>query len=125
MKNLSLLFAGLVLAFGFSDLALADERPDHFEGEKAASLEEALVHLASYNAKLEAVLAKDELGPEDTAEVHQLTYTLENALAKIKSEVEGLEETLEEVHVASERYEVGTVRSQGRKYLDDAAKLAK
>ena len=125
MKNLSLLFAGLVLAFGFSDLALADERPDHFEGEKAASLEEALSHLASYNAKLEAVLAKDELGPEDTAEVHQLTYTLENALAKIKSEVEGLEETLEEVHVASERYEVETVRSQGRKYLDDAAKLAK
>ena len=125
MKNLSHLLAGLVLAFGVSGAALADERPDHFEGEKAANLDEALVHLSSYNAKLEAVLAKEELGPEDTAEVHQLTYTLENALARIKSEVEAMEETLEEVHVASERYEVGTVRSQGRKYLDHAAKLAK
>ena len=125
MKNLSLLFAGLMLAFGLSDFALADERPDHFEGEKAETMEEALSHLSSYNAKLEAILAKDELGPEDTAEIHQLTYTLENALAKIKSDVEALEVTLEEVHVASERYEVDTVRGQGRKYLDNAAKLTR
>lgn len=125
MKSLSFLFAGLVLAFGLSDFALADERPDHFEGEKAANLEDALAHLSTYNARLESILAKDELGPEDTAEIHELTYTLENALAKIKSEVEGLEETLEAVHVASERYEVETVRSQGSKYLDHSAKLAK
>lgn len=124
MKSLSFLFAGLLLAFGLSDVAMADERPDHFEGEKAATLEEALSHLSSYNAQLEAILAKDELGPEDTARVHELTYTLENALAKIKDEVGDLEEVLEEVHVASERYEVDTVRSQGRKYLDGAAKLA-
>src|SRR5690606_21127756 len=77
------------------------------------------------NGQLEAILAKDELGPEDTAKIHELTYTLENALARIESEVEALEETLEEVHVASERYEVETVRTQGRKYLDNAAKLTK
>lgn len=125
MKSLSLLFAGALLAFGLSDLALADDRPDHFKGEKAETLGEALTHLSSYNARLEAILAKDELGPEDTAEIHQITYTLENALDRIKSEVEDLEETLEKVHVASERYEVGTVRSQGRRYLDQAAGLAR
>ena len=125
MKHLTLLIVAPMLALGLSGAAHADERPDHFEGERAATLDEALAHLSTYNARLESILAKDELGPEDTAEIHELTYTLENALAKIKSEVEGLEETLEEVHVASERYEVETVRSQGRKYLDDAAKLAK
>ena len=75
--------------------------------------------------RLEAILAKDELGPEDTADSHQLTYTLENALARIESAVEDLEETLEAVHVASERYEVETVRTQGSRYLEDAAKLTK
>lgn len=125
MKTLSILSASLLLAFGLSGPAFADERPDHFEGEKAATLEEALSHLSSYNAQLEAILAKDELGPEDTAKVHELTYTLENALARIKDEVEDLEEVLEEVHVASERYQVDIVRSRGRAYLDGAAKLAR
>ena len=123
MKKLPLLFAGALLAFGLSATASADERPDHFEGEKAQTLAEALSHLSSYNAQLEAILAKDELGPEDTAKIHELTYTLENALARVKSEVEDMEEVLEEVHVASERYQVDTVRSQGRSYLDKSAGL--
>ena len=125
MKTLPLLFAGLMLAFGASDFALASDRPDHFEGEKADTLEGALSQLTAYNARLDAILAKDELGPEDTAAIHELTYTLENALAKIRSEVEGMERTLEEVHVASERYEVDTVRTQGRAYLDHAGRLAR
>jgi hypothetical protein len=123
MKTLSLLFAAPVLAFGLSGTALADERPDHFQGENAATLGEALGHLSSYNAQLAAILARDELGPEDTARIHELTYTLENALARIRDDVEDLQETLEEVHEASERYEVDVVRAQGRKYLDTAAEL--
>lgn len=125
MKSPALLFAGIVLALSLPIAAFADDRPDHFKGEPSETMEQALANLAEYNGRLEAILAKDELGPEDTAEIHQLTYTLENALARIESEVEALEETLEEVHVASERYEVDTVRTQGRTYLDNAAKLTK
>ncbi len=125
MKKLPLLVAAPLLVFGLSGNALADDRPDHFEGEKATTLEEAFSHLSSYNAQLEAILAKDELGPEDTAKIHELTYTLENALDRIDSEVEDLEETLEALHVASERYEVGTVRTRGREYLDKSAKLVR
>lgn len=125
MKTLPLLFAGLMLAFGVSDFALADARPDHFEGEQAASLEEALSRLSVYNARLDAILAKDELGPEDTAEIHELTYTLENALGRIDSELKAMAESLEAVHVASERYEVDTVRAQGRRYLDASSKLVR
>lgn len=125
MKHLTSLLAAPLLAFGLSATALADERPDHFEGEKAATLDEALSHLATYNAELEAILARDELGPEDTAKIHELTYTLENALERIDAEVEAMAESLEEVHVASERYQVETVRTQGRRYLDASSKLAR
>ena len=125
MKHLSFLFAAPLLALGLSGAAHADERPDHFEGEKSDTLEPALSNLSSHNAQLEAILARDELGPDDTARIHELTYTLENALARIRSEVERLEETLEDVHVASERYEVETVRARGREYLKGAAGLAR
>ena len=125
MKSPVMLFAGALLALSLSATAAADERPDHYKGERSDTLEQAMANLVEYNGRLEAILAKDELGPEDTAKIHELTYTLENALARIESEVEALEETLEEVHVASERYEVDTVRTQGRKYLDNAAKLTK
>ena len=124
MKHLTVLLVAPVLALGLSGAAHADERPDHFEGERAATLDEALAHLSTYNAQLQAILAKDELGPEDTAKIHELTYTLENALQKIESEVDAMAEALEEVHVASERFEVDTVRAQGRRYLDASSKLA-
>ncbi|MGY0650704.1 DUF6746 family protein [Luteimonas sp. A537] len=125
MKNLSLLFAGPLLALGLCGTAHADERPEHFEGEASATLDQALANFANYNAQLAAVLAEDDMRPEHTAKIHELTYTLENALEKIASELDDLAETLESVHVASERYEVDTVRAQGRKYLDTAAKIAR
>lgn len=119
------LFAGVLLALSLSATAFADDRPDHYEGEPSETMAQALANLADYSARLEAILARDELGPEDTAEIHRLTYTLENALDRIDSEVDALEEALEEVHVASERYQVDTVRTQGRRFLDGAAPLAK
>ena len=125
MKVHTALLAGALLVLSLPSIAQAGERPDHFKGEASPTLDAAMTNLGEYNAQLAAILAKDELGPEDTANIHALTYTLENALAKIKSEVEELEETLEDVHVASERYEVGVVKTQGRKYLDDAAKLTR
>src|SRR5690606_23749203 len=120
----TLLLAAPLLALGLAAPAQADERPDHYKGEPSATLEQALANLSSHNTQLAAILAKDELGPEDTAKIHELTYTLENALERISDDVEALQETLELVHVASERYEVEAVRTQGRKYLDTAAKLS-
>lgn len=125
MKIQTALLAGAVFALSLTSVAHADERPDHFKGEASPTLAAAMANLGEYNAQLAAILAKDELGPEDTAQIHELTYTLENALAKISSEVEGLEETLEDVHVASERYEVEVVKTQGRRYLDRSANLAR
>lgn len=122
MKNLALLMA-TVVTLGFTPLAPADERPDHFEGKPAETLEQAVVNFTEYNTKLKELLAQETLSPQDLHEVHQLTYTLENALAKINTEFAGLEKTLEAIHVASESADAKTVKTQGRAYLDTAGKV--
>ncbi|MCH8543662.1 MAG: hypothetical protein LAT61_08835 [Alcanivorax sp.] len=112
---------GLTLLFG-SGLALAD-RADHFEGLPADTLEQAVANLSEYNRKLAALVAQDSLSPQDMHAVHQLTYTLENALERIHTELGDLAEVLEEVHVASETADPDTVLQQGRAYLDKARTL--
>lgn len=69
------------------------------------------------------MLAKDSLEPTDMVKVHELTYTLENALEKLREELDGLADVLEEVHVASEQMDANTVKSQGQKYLGTAQEI--
>lgn len=96
--------------------------PDHFEGKPADTIEQAVTNLSEYNHKLETVLSGD-LTPEAMNEVHQLTYTLENALEKLDNEIDALADTLEEVHKASERVDTDTVRSAGEQYLIKGRKI--
>ncbi|MDZ7736771.1 MAG: DUF6746 family protein [Gammaproteobacteria bacterium] len=119
MKHLVLIITA-VTSLGLTPLAVADERPEHFEGKSAETLEQAVANFSEYNNKLEGLLARDELGAAELHEVHQLTYTLENALGRINKELEELEDTLEDVHLASERADAETVQRQGRIYLDTA-----
>jgi len=97
---------------------------DHFKGEPSHTLEQAVANFSQYNKKLEKVLAGD-LTPEAMNEVHQLTYTLENALQKLDGEIDELEETLEKVHKASERADTDTVRTAGKQYLTNSRKIVK
>lgn len=113
----------LAVALGFSPLVSAETRPEHFQGEPAETLEQAISNFSQYNAKLEDILEKQTLTPEDLHEVHQLTYTLENALQKIDAEYKDLAEALETVHIASESAQPGTVQTEGKAYLETARKL--
>lgn len=96
----------------------------HFKGQPAHTLEQAVANFSEYNAKLQEVLA-DELTPEAMNEVHQLTYTLENALQKLDNEIGALEETLEKIHKASEHADPETVRTAGELYLNTSRKIIK
>lgn len=96
-----------------------DGRP-HFSGKESASLEEAMDNFNAANDELEAYLEHDSIERADLAHVHELTYTLENALAKIQEELGALAVTLEEVHLASEKGDADTVLKSGRKYLSIA-----
>jgi len=98
--------------------AAHSERPDHYEGLPAETLEVALANLSEYRAKLAGVLEREPLSAADLNEVHQLTYTLENALERMAIDLRTLAELLEVVHVASEHADAETVRSEGRAWLD-------
>jgi len=119
------LLSALALAalLATSGAAVADE-VDHYEAQPSRTLEEALSNLAEYNDRLNAIMEKDELSAEDLDAIHQLTYTLENALARIGTEVEGMAVNLEEVHLASERLDRETLREHGPRYLRKARRLA-
>lgn len=121
----ALLIAAVV---GFCTLAsqplLASERPAHFKGETVANTQQALATLAEANTKLTTILA-GELNPSTMTEVHQLTYTLENALALIPAADDEIKEVLEEVHLGSETMDAERVRNNGEYYLQLAKKLTK
>lgn len=116
-------FSVFLIALALIQPAMADERPDHFEGQQAATLEQALANFSEYNDKLDALLAQETLSAAELGRIHELTYTLENALEKIRHELAGLAETLEQIHVASETADAETVKSRGRIYLDTATKV--
>ncbi|GKW49748.1 DUF6746 family protein [Halomonas sp. NCCP-2165] len=119
MKHFMFLAA---LTFGLVGEALA-ERVDHFQGEAAETLEAAVANFTEYNRRLDALLAQESLSDEELGQVHELTYTLENALQTLSEEVDGMAMELEEVHLASERLDGEAVKAHGQSYLDKAKTL--
>lgn len=107
----------------FGTAAQADDRPAHFKGATASSWSEAQDNLTKYNKELADILAQDKLTPQDGAKVHELTYSLENALEYMEEAIEELAEQLEEVHVASEKNELDTIKNKGTIYLDNVKVL--
>ena len=117
------IFTGALALVLFGNTAVADERPDHYEGKPSDTLEEALANLEETNALIAELLADETMTPEEHARLHQLTYTAENALAKISEEIEAVKASLEEVHLASERVDSETVLDQAPTYLDQSQSL--
>lgn len=102
----------------------SEDRYEHHKGLPAETLQQAVANFSEYNARLEAILA-GSLDDSAMHDVHELTYTLENALAKINAELAQLTDTLEELHQASERMDGATVSKHGRIYLDVAREVNK
>ena len=121
MKNMLklILISGLL---SVHSLSLASESK-HFKGEQVETLEQAVKSFSANNKKFAAMIQDGEIDLKEMGEIHQLTYSMENALKKIKSELEKTEELLEEVHEASEHGQTKTVLKDGRKYLEKAQTL--
>ncbi|KKO44142.1 hypothetical protein WG68_16920 [Arsukibacterium ikkense] len=109
----------------YAPISLAEQpRPDHFKGQQAATLSEAVELFRNSNVTLQKLIA-GELTPAVMVEIHQLTYTLENALEKIHSETTLLKDVLEEVHLGSEHMDFAKVEHQAKRYLETATTLIK
>jgi len=122
--NTTLKLTTAAAALIFALPTFADDKYEHFKGEPSKTLEQAVANFSEYNNRLERVLT-GELTPETMNEVHQLTYTLENALGKLDSELADIAERLEKVHKASEHADPGTVKKQGMVYLDKSQMIVK
>ena len=119
-----LLFTAICLGLLGSTASADDhERADHFEGESAETLDQAVTNFTETNRRLAELLSQEELSNSDLGTIHELTYTLENALAKIDEELETMAVDLEEVHLGSETLDHERVSSHGAAYLEAAQTL--
>jgi hypothetical protein len=96
----------------------------HFAAKAAPDVNTALCNLAEFNAILNDVTAAQSLDPVAMVKVHELTYTLENALARLDKTLEATAVALEEVHLASERMDEAVVKTQSQKYFALLASLS-
>lgn len=126
MQTISTLFLSLFIglfALASTPSAADTDRVEHFQGQSADSLAEALDHLQRYNARLAALIEADEITAETSYEVHELTYTLENALGRLAKELGVVQDTLEKVHLASEADQGEVIATQGQQYLKHSGRL--
>lgn len=111
----------LAIVFGGATAAQASD-PEHFEGRPSETVTEAVENLNTYTNELVA-LTEADLGPAEMARVHEVTYTLENALARIDEEYDTIAVALEAVHQASERADADTVRAETGAYAEALSAL--
>ena len=126
MRNVSnALKVMALLAFWMPALGVfADtDRVEHFKGKPAETLEQALENLHEGNQALDRLLNETPITAETSYEIHQLTYTLENALERMRGEMERLAEELESVHLASEANQGDRLDRHGQQYLNLARQL--
>ena len=115
MKRTSFVIALLLTVA--TGAASADEKIQHFPALQAPDVGTAFCNLRAYNEKLKEVTKSDKMSAEELVKVHELTYTLENALARLNETVEEAAEDLEKVHKASEVLDQKTVKASGQTYL--------
>lgn len=109
--------AALLLFILNSAVVFAEDRVDHFAGKASNNIAQAQSNLTAYNRKIAALLAENKFTTSDMAEIHHITYTLENALAHMADQLKQLQEDLEKIHLASERNDASTIRAVTPGYL--------
>ena len=117
MKQIKTLIIYLLFTCVATGNAFAGERADHYKGKVPKSLDQAMSYLRSHNAQLNTLLKTEKLSPQQLDEIHQMTYTMENAIKKLKNEVTVISDSLEALHKASETGKTKITKNLGEKYL--------
>ncbi|MDN3652360.1 hypothetical protein QWY77_06240 [Thalassotalea ponticola] len=119
MKTLTTLLTLLVASASIAQNAVAknSEPYQHFPALESPNTQVALCHLTRFNQQLKAITDKPELSAQDMVKVHQLTYTLENALMRLQTDLKDIAADLETVHIASEQLDAAAIKSAGDDYL--------
>jgi hypothetical protein len=112
-----------VVLFTQIPTAGAEGKNNHFPSLESHDVQTALCNIQTYNEKLTAITSQPELTALDMVKVHELTYTLENAVNFLKVSLEDVSVDLEEVHMASEKLDQDTIKLSGQKYLTTTSLL--
>ncbi len=123
MKTL-IQIAALALAATIASSTFANDGAAPVHGVPSRTLTEAVANFSEYNQRLEKALAQEPTA-ERLQEIHELTYTLQNALEKINEDMDGLTDTLEEIHSSSEARQADEVREHATEYLKTARTVIK
>ncbi|MFC4700235.1 DUF6746 family protein [Glaciecola siphonariae] len=115
-KKRIVLAAFIALAANFS--ANADDEYKHFPALKSESSAQALCRIQEYNSRLQDIVTQDEISVEGMLKVHEISYTLENALQKLTADLQQAAIDLEEAHLGSEALEQTRVKNHANLYLD-------
>ena len=121
--SLKIMATGAAILLGSVMPVTAEEEVSHYAAQPSETLEQAIENFVAYNRKLTEVLERDTLSAADMEEVHQLTYTLETALARINEELGALPVVLERVHKTSEGDNPSALRAVSEVYLEQAELL--
>lgn len=113
-KFLSASITALVL---IQTAAFAGEEIRHYPSLEAPNTQVALCNLTKFNEKLQAITTKKNITPADMVKVHELTYTLENAVIRLQKDLDKIAVNLEKVHKGSEQLNQKVVKGSGKDYL--------
>lgn len=114
MKKLTLLSTALLTFAAYQpQIAFAgdDAKVEHYESKEFSNAKEALAGLTTTSNEMAALAADSELDGTKMEKIHQISYTTENAVAKLGAG-EKLAATLEEVHLASEEHDPADLKNK-------------
>lgn len=124
-KSLFVALAGITLlqvpvtAFAQNDAALdSPERVEHYAAVQPQNETEALVQLAEKTNAVAAIMANDELTDSDLEAIHEVTYSLETAVDKLRetqteaseAKLDAVDEAVQALHYASENHEMAKTK---------------
>lgn len=121
MKNITTIIAATCLLLSLTSIASDKKQYSHFPAQSSPNLETALCNIASYNKLLTQITQKKEMSVEDMVRIHELSYTLENAVSKLSSDLAQAAVDLEEVHLASETLQPTIIKKHAKMYIDITA----
>jgi hypothetical protein len=114
MKKLTLLFA-TILTFSavhpHTVYAGDKSNVEHYESKEFANAEEALTGLIFTSNEMAILAADANLDGLKIEKIHQISYTTENAVAKLEAG-EKLAAALEKVHLASEEHDPASLKNK-------------
>ena len=128
MKRLTAAILSLGLLAGGPALANGEDHDhehgevQHYKAQPAPNLEAAVKNLREYNQKLEEHL-NQEMTVENMEKIHQLSYTLENALKRMDKDLNSIASVLEGMHLASEARNEEKVQGNAETYLENMSMI--